>query len=233
MGVLTFYIVRHGKTVFNELDLVQGWCDSPLTEQGIDDAESVGRGLKNIKFSSVYSSTLNRSKKTAEIALATKDESHLPIKQMDGLREASFGEYESGPNSEMWGMVAKETDCESIEDFFKKLVTNERHIGDSLSAIKKNDSMNIAEDFADLENRVLKTLEKIAKKESKDNEDKNIFIVSHGVTIIALLQSLHGKLKIDGPLLNASVSKVIYSDGKFTVETMGDTSYVENGRKMK
>ena len=30
------YLVRHGQTLFNVLRRKQGWCDSPLTEVGIE-----------------------------------------------------------------------------------------------------------------------------------------------------------------------------------------------------
>ena len=28
------YLMRHGQTLFNTLNRIQGWCDSPLTEKG-------------------------------------------------------------------------------------------------------------------------------------------------------------------------------------------------------
>lgn len=34
------YIIRHGQTLFNLLDKVQGASDSPLTELGIKQAEA-------------------------------------------------------------------------------------------------------------------------------------------------------------------------------------------------
>ncbi|MBR3245614.1 MAG: histidine phosphatase family protein, partial [Parasporobacterium sp.] len=30
----TFYLTRHGQTLFNVRGVGQGWCDSPLTEDG-------------------------------------------------------------------------------------------------------------------------------------------------------------------------------------------------------
>ena len=33
---VTFYFVRHGKTVFNQQGRMQGMCDSPLLQEGID-----------------------------------------------------------------------------------------------------------------------------------------------------------------------------------------------------
>ena len=36
-----FYLMRHGQTLFNTLNRIQGWCDSPLTEKGRDQARQV------------------------------------------------------------------------------------------------------------------------------------------------------------------------------------------------
>ena len=39
----TLYLMRHGQTVFNVRRKVQGWCDSPLTELGIKQAETAAK----------------------------------------------------------------------------------------------------------------------------------------------------------------------------------------------
>lgn len=33
----TLYLMRHGQTLFNKRHLIQGWCDSPLTDFGKGD----------------------------------------------------------------------------------------------------------------------------------------------------------------------------------------------------
>ena len=33
---VNFYYVRHGQTLFNRLGRMQGMCDSPLTEKGVE-----------------------------------------------------------------------------------------------------------------------------------------------------------------------------------------------------
>jgi len=48
--MLEIYLVRHGRTLFNEKDKVQGACDSPLTKEGRQQAENVGNGMKDIPF---------------------------------------------------------------------------------------------------------------------------------------------------------------------------------------
>lgn len=35
----TLYLMRHGQTLFNKRKKIQGACDSPLTEEGINQAK--------------------------------------------------------------------------------------------------------------------------------------------------------------------------------------------------
>ena len=56
----TIYLLRHGETLFNTQHKIQGWCDSPLTQKGIKQAEIASQWFKNegITFDSAYCSTL-------------------------------------------------------------------------------------------------------------------------------------------------------------------------------
>jgi probable phosphoglycerate mutase len=61
-------IVRHGQSSYNIERRIQGRTDvSRLTEKGCADASKVGKALSNIPFSAIYTSPLQRAKKTAEI----------------------------------------------------------------------------------------------------------------------------------------------------------------------
>ncbi len=63
-------IVRHGQSSYNALKIIQGRCDeSVLTEKGAADAQTVGKALSNLSFDAVYSSPLQRARKTAEVIL--------------------------------------------------------------------------------------------------------------------------------------------------------------------
>ena len=55
---INIYFARHGKTLFNTYDLVQGWADSPLTDKGIEVARYLGEGFKEqqIQFDDYYTS---------------------------------------------------------------------------------------------------------------------------------------------------------------------------------
>jgi probable phosphoglycerate mutase len=61
------YLVRHGQTFFNVTGQVQGWSDSPLTEKGISQATSAGKGLSDVTFKTAFSSDAGRARATAGI----------------------------------------------------------------------------------------------------------------------------------------------------------------------
>ncbi|MDD6416735.1 MAG: histidine phosphatase family protein, partial [Lactobacillus porci] len=61
------YLVRHGETLFNRLDKVQGWCDTPLTIRGIDDLKKTALALAQIHFDNMYSSDLKRAIDTVHL----------------------------------------------------------------------------------------------------------------------------------------------------------------------
>lgn len=61
-------IVRHGQSSYNAQKIIQGRCDkSVLTDQGIIDAQQLGKVLKEVEIDAFYCSPLQRAKKTAEI----------------------------------------------------------------------------------------------------------------------------------------------------------------------
>ena len=86
------YLMRHGQTFFNQEGLVQGACDSPLTELGQNQARQAGAYLqeRGIRFGQLYSSTQERASDTLELVTDGK----LPYKRVKGLKEWNFGTFE-------------------------------------------------------------------------------------------------------------------------------------------
>ncbi|MEH7417351.1 histidine phosphatase family protein [Neobacillus drentensis] len=86
----TFYLMRHGQTEFNKRRKIQGWCDSPLTELGVKQAETAAKYMKehNIVFDHAYSSTSERACDTLEIV------TDMPYTRLKGLKEWNFGTFE-------------------------------------------------------------------------------------------------------------------------------------------
>ena len=52
--MLEIYLIRHGRTLFNQKDLVQGACDSELTQEGVMQAKAVGENMKDIGISVLF-----------------------------------------------------------------------------------------------------------------------------------------------------------------------------------
>lgn len=76
---MKLYISRHGQTLFNYLERVQGWCDSPLTDLGVKQGKQLGKHLAGVKLDAVFSSDLARAVKTAEF-IAKRQKSKVNVK---------------------------------------------------------------------------------------------------------------------------------------------------------
>ena len=63
------YVLRHGQTVYNLQKRVQGHCDSPLTELGVEQARSAGRWIasQGVRFDRMCSSPLGRTLATLDV----------------------------------------------------------------------------------------------------------------------------------------------------------------------
>ena len=88
--VKTLYFVRHGQTRFNLYQKVQGACDSPLTDLGIEQAKAARQYFlkNNINFDLAFVSPQNRARDTLEIIT---DQSYTCLKE---LKEKDYGVME-------------------------------------------------------------------------------------------------------------------------------------------
>ena len=93
---MSLYIMRHGKTDWNEKHKLQGRTDVPLNEEGRRMAEKAREEYKDVHCDVCWCSPLIRAKQTAGILLRGRD---IPIITDDRLREMSFGIYEGQENS--------------------------------------------------------------------------------------------------------------------------------------
>ncbi len=107
----TLIIARHGNT-FNPGDTptrVGARTDLPLVEKGEDQGRALGRYLKENELlpDAVYSSTLQRTRKMAELAL--KEAGAIqPIYALDIFDEIDYGPDENKPEDEVIARVGKE-----------------------------------------------------------------------------------------------------------------------------
>ncbi len=61
------YIVRHGKTDYNNEKKITGRIDISINKEGIDEALKLRDKLQDIKFDCIFTSPLKRTKETAKI----------------------------------------------------------------------------------------------------------------------------------------------------------------------
>jgi probable phosphoglycerate mutase len=91
-------LIRHGETLWNRENRVQGSKDIPLSPVGIKQAQAVAQALSDEEAEAIISSDLGRAKQTAEhISQITGVE----ISFNEGLRERAFGILEGMTKKEM------------------------------------------------------------------------------------------------------------------------------------
>ena len=101
------YLLRHGQTEFNVKKLVQGRCNSPLTELGVRQVHMAGAWLRGhgVAPDVIVSSPLGRAMQTAEIA-ASELGFDGEVRPEPGIIERAYGSFEEGPQdavpSDVW-----------------------------------------------------------------------------------------------------------------------------------
>lgn len=114
MKTFTAYFVRHGQTMLNHYNKIQGWIDSPLTEKGIADAKRAGQQLKNIDFTAAYSSDSGRAIETASYILKANAENiNIISYQYPEFREQCHGYFEGNDANQMWQFVGEQVQLTS------------------------------------------------------------------------------------------------------------------------
>ncbi len=93
---LDLYLVRHGETAWSHTGQHTGRTDLPLLPEGEEDARRLGKALSGREFAAVFSSDLQRSLRTAELA----GFDHPQVTPL--LREFDYGDYEGLTSEEIW-----------------------------------------------------------------------------------------------------------------------------------
>ncbi len=84
-------LARHGQSVSNAVRRFQGVHDVALSELGARQAEALGQALRRRRVSAVYTSPLERARRTAEIVA---ERLGVPLTAVHDLRELSLGDWE-------------------------------------------------------------------------------------------------------------------------------------------
>ena len=121
---MKLYVVRHGETIWNVENRVQGITDIPLTDKGRLDATLLKDLVKDINIDVVISSPLNRAIETAKILTDNK----LPINTDDRIKERDWGLNEGANIDDVdkwdcWDVIlnTRVQNIESIQDFMYRV----------------------------------------------------------------------------------------------------------------
>ena len=159
------YIMRHGRTDWNDRHKLQGSTDIPLNEEGRRMAEKAREEYRDIPLDVCWSSPLVRARETAEIVLRGRG---IPIHTDDRLREMSFGDYEGLENS------FSIPDC-PINVLFQEPEKYVRSVGG-------------AETFDELFARTGSFLREVAEPLVRDG--RNVLIVGHGAMNLSIISQV-------------------------------------------
>lgn len=118
------YLIRHGETMFNQLNKVQGWADSPLTIKGINDLKKTAEALSQIHFDNMYSSDLKRAIDTVHLMKNANEVSEIgKIKKLPEFRESFLAHLKGMTLIKPGNVSAKKQDWVRKEMFKKLLIS--------------------------------------------------------------------------------------------------------------
>jgi broad specificity phosphatase PhoE len=148
------YIIRHGETDFNRMNIVQGnGVDTDLNETGLNQGFLFHNKYKNISFDKIYVSGLKRTQQTIQHFI----NDGIPYEKLHELTEISWGEYEG-----------KAQDFKERE--FYQYAVNAWNSGNYDVAVANGETPN------QLQERQKKALEIILK----NTHEKTVLVCMHG-----------------------------------------------------
>lgn len=168
------YLLRHGKTEWNDHGWFQGSTDVPLAEEGRQQAIEAAKMIREagITFDRVISSPLSRAKETACLVSGVP-EGELQIEER--IREMTFGLFEGtnffSPDYPGW---------EKAERPFNGLFEDPEHY----------DPPEGGESFPEFLGRTGSFLEDLKALSADETAPSSVLVVAHGAAIRAILLHL-------------------------------------------
>lgn len=175
-------------------------------------AADIGQKLKGIDFDAVYTSDMLRAIQTAEMILEAGEKSDVPIEKDARLREWCLGCMEAENNAVF---------IKNVSDWLGGIASfaelNQR-LPDVADAIYEHDTTGMAEPFQTIESR-LKSVFADAVQKDGIRESTDILIVTHAFAIKTIFHLFAPEqLSGLGKVKNASVSRLIFENGIFSLE---------------
>lgn len=198
----TIYVARHGESNANKTGILTGITEVDLSELGLKQAQKICEFLADKDIDAIYSSPISRA-----VATVT------PLAKMLGkevVTDARFREVNVG----VWEGKRKEFLLENEPEFPLWCKNPVRICAPN------------GEKPEDAGARFVDGLREVAQKHC----GKNIVVAAHGAVILSAMCTI-GKFDFYSAQMkdiarNASVSKLVYEDGKFSVEFYAYEEYL-------
>lgn len=209
MDSFTVYLVRHGSTMLNSFNRMQGWIDSDLSKEGISQAQNAAEKLQGINLNRAFSSDLGRAISTRNIIIKQLKQTPQEIEQLQEFREVNFGFFEGLNSDDIWSGIAAPYGKHSQSDLIE--------IGglkEARNAMKQSDPSHIAENYDEVISRIRAGF-KALRQHCSSHE--SVLVVSHG-TLIRMIVDYLGVDTTDNYPNNGSVTELAIFPDQVTVE---------------
>ena len=172
----------------------------------------IGQKLKGVDFDAVYTSDMLRAVQTAELVVEAGGKSGVPIEKDARLREWCLGCMEAENNAVF---------IKNVSDWLGGITSfaelNQR-LSDVADAICEHDTTGMAEPFQAIESRLKGVFADAVQKDGMQ-ENTDILIVTHAFAIKTIFHLFAPEqLSGLGKVKNASVSRLIFENGIFSLE---------------
>lgn len=199
----TLYLVRHGETEANVTNTLQGQSDVLLNENGLRQAQLVGKRLREKPFDVIWSSDLSRAAVTAKEIAGEREVRFTPL-----LREWDLGEWVGLT----WSQVAEKFP-EEAEQFSS---------GDPDAEVSGGESRR----------RFHERAAKVLQWVTEEYAGKSVLCVSHGGLLRAVFQAASG-VQLNSHFLRTDNTCVCcfryaHASGKWQLVLWNDTSHLDS-----
>lgn len=197
-------LLRHGQSQWNLENRFTGWHDVDLSPLGEEEARLGGKRMHDIHFDTVFTSTLKRAIRTAELALEASGEANAHLRGPDGWKMVKHDDLRERDYGDLVGLNKAET-AEKFGDeqvrLWRRSYSTQPPGGESLE---------------DVVARVTPYWEAHIKPQIEAG--KNVLVAAHGNTVRALLVVLGEYSTEDIPTVEIPTGVPLvfdYADGAF------------------